>query len=155
MSKDKDRIAQLEKINKRLVDSRRLWVGKAQAAISENAETQHVFDVQWKADQRAIKRWQKANPGNELVWPDRADMVVFLMGELDKLSKPGKHDIAIDKAELVDLIIAAMAFVNINGALPRGEEQEKTIRLWYQWIQRQRRGPNVVELNVRAREKKK
>lgn len=37
------------------------------------------FDVRWEADQRAIKRWQEAHPGNDLVWPDHADMVVWLM----------------------------------------------------------------------------
>lgn len=43
------------------------------------AELTRLFDLQWKADTRAIKRWQAAHPGNDLVWPDRADMVVWLM----------------------------------------------------------------------------
>lgn len=42
----------------------------------------HVFDLQWKADQRAITLWQAAHPGNDMVWPDRCDMVVWLMEQL-------------------------------------------------------------------------
>ena len=42
-----------------------------------------TFDIRWNADMRAIKRWQEAHPGNELVWPDHADMVVWLMEQLD------------------------------------------------------------------------
>lgn len=52
--------------------------------IAERDELQQTFDLQWKADQRAIKRWQEAHPGNDLVWPDRADMVVWLMEKLDE-----------------------------------------------------------------------
>jgi hypothetical protein len=43
------------------------------------AELQRTFDLRWDADMRAIKRWQAANPGNDLVWPDRADLVVWLL----------------------------------------------------------------------------
>ena len=46
-----------------------------------------TFDLRWKADMRAIKRWQAAHPGNDLVWPDHADMVVWLLGEVDRLLK--------------------------------------------------------------------
>jgi hypothetical protein len=50
------------------------------AAAKEEAESlQATFDLEWKADQRTIKRWQEAHPGNDLVWPDRANMVVWLM----------------------------------------------------------------------------
>jgi hypothetical protein len=57
------------------------------AAAKEEAESlQATFDLQWEADQRAIKRWQAAHPGNDLVWPDRADMVVWLMEKHAKLA---------------------------------------------------------------------
>ncbi len=56
------------------------------AAIAErdelrrmNKELQLTFDLRWKADQRAIGRWQNAHAGRELTWPDRADMVVWLL----------------------------------------------------------------------------
>lgn len=48
-------------------------------AQKERDELQATFDLRWEADMRAIKRWQEANPGNDLTWPDRADMVVWLL----------------------------------------------------------------------------
>lgn len=47
-------------------------------------ELQASFDLRWQSDMRAIKRWQEAHPGNELVWPDHADIVVWLLEELDR-----------------------------------------------------------------------
>lgn len=54
------------------------------------AEMQATFDLRWAADMRAIRRWQEAHPGNELVWPDHADMVVRLLEELDRMRQPGR-----------------------------------------------------------------
>lgn len=48
-------------------------------ATDERDELQELFDLQWKADRRAVKLWQAAHPGNDLVWPDRTNMVVWLM----------------------------------------------------------------------------
>lgn len=53
---------------------------EAREALSD---LQRTFDLRWDADRRAIKRWQEAHPGNDLVWPDRADMVVWLLDELE------------------------------------------------------------------------
>lgn len=53
------------------------------AELIEEMET--IFDLRWSADMRAIKRWQTANPGNDLTWPDHADLVVWLMDQLDGL----------------------------------------------------------------------
>lgn len=47
-----------------------------------NEGLQLTFDLRWKADQRAIKRWQAAHPGNDLTWPDHADMVVWLLDQI-------------------------------------------------------------------------
>ena len=55
--------------------------------VESNHEYRASFDLRWKADMRAIKRWQAAHPGNDLVWPDHADMVVWLLGEVDRLLK--------------------------------------------------------------------
>jgi len=54
-------------------------------ASDERDELQELFDLEWKADQRAIERWQAAHPGNERIWPDRANMVVWLMEQYDAL----------------------------------------------------------------------
>ena len=50
-------------------------------------ELEHVFDLRWQADMRAIRRWQAAAPGREQTWPDHADLVVWLLEQLD-----AKHD---------------------------------------------------------------
>jgi hypothetical protein len=52
------------------------------AQAGEIKELQQSFDLRWKADMRAIKRWQEANPGKELVWPDHADLCVWLLDQL-------------------------------------------------------------------------
>lgn len=42
------------------------------------------FDLCWKADMRAIKRWQ-AETGRDLTWPDHVELVIWLGQERDKL----------------------------------------------------------------------
>lgn len=49
--------------------------------LGEVVELQASADLRWKADMRAIKRWQEAT-GRDDVWPDHADLCVFLMDEL-------------------------------------------------------------------------
>jgi len=51
--------------------------------IDEVEEYETSFRLRYDADMRAIKRWQAAHPGNELVWPDHADMVVWLLEQLE------------------------------------------------------------------------
>lgn len=46
-----------------------------------------TFDIRWKADMRAIKHWQKAHPGKENIWPDHADMVVWLLDQLENKNR--------------------------------------------------------------------
>lgn len=46
-------------------------------------ELQATFDLRWNADRRATERWQRAHPGRENVWPDHADMVVWLLEQLE------------------------------------------------------------------------
>lgn len=59
-------------------DSARARVAELESEIDEYERT---FKFRWRADQRAIKRWQEANPGNDLVWPDHADLVIWLSEE--------------------------------------------------------------------------
>ena len=54
------------------------------AAIAERNDLQASADLRWKADMRAIKMWQEAHPGNDLVWPDHADLCVWLLEQLTK-----------------------------------------------------------------------
>jgi hypothetical protein len=56
------------------------FVQKTLRAITNDRDGyQQTFDLRWKADMRAMSRWRKAHPGNELVWPDHADLVVWLL----------------------------------------------------------------------------
>lgn len=55
----------------------------ATPAPSEDAiELEQTLDLIHDADMRAIKMWQKAHPGNDLVWPDRAKMIFWLLEQL-------------------------------------------------------------------------
>lgn len=45
-------------------------------------ELQSVFDLRYKADMRAIERWQEKT-GRKYVWPDHADLTVWLLEQLD------------------------------------------------------------------------
>ena len=49
-------------------------------------ELEKSFNLRWDADMRAIRRWQVAHPGNDLVWPDHADLVVWLLEQLSATS---------------------------------------------------------------------
>jgi hypothetical protein len=85
------------------MDNRSDYVGKERRAYvkgylkgtikllkAENDELQTSFDLRWKADMRAIKKWQEKT-GRELVWPDHADLCVWLMDELKELKKEKKN----------------------------------------------------------------
>lgn len=60
----------------------------AQWAVERIEELEANFEIRWKATMRAIERWQQANPGNDLVWPDYADLCVWLLEQLDKRPAP-------------------------------------------------------------------
>lgn len=75
--------------NAHLPDKLRLDLAEAAEDLQQH---DFSFDLRWRADMRAIKRWQAANPGNDLTWPDHADLVVWLLGELDRLENPDVRD---------------------------------------------------------------
>lgn len=49
----------------------------------EATDNDASFQFRWDADMRAIKRWQKAHPGREKTWPDHADLVGWLLEQLE------------------------------------------------------------------------
>ena len=59
-----------------------LLVDELDEAQGEVDELQATFDLCWKANMRAIKRWQEAT-GRDDTWPDHADLCVWLMEQLD------------------------------------------------------------------------
>lgn len=54
--------------------------------IEEYAEYDELFELQWKADRRAIELWQKET-GREDVWPGHTELVLWLMHRIDELEQ--------------------------------------------------------------------
>ncbi len=80
-----------------LVDATEAWV---EARIAEEAAgLRSTFDLRWKADMRAIKRWQAAHPGRPNVWPDHADLVVWLLDELDRAESHNGEDYRVREGD--------------------------------------------------------
>ena len=53
--------------------------------VKKDEEHEASFDLRWKADMRGIKMWQKEKPkARKLVWPNHADLVCWLIEQLDK-----------------------------------------------------------------------
>lgn len=48
-------------------------------------EYEATFQMRHKADVRAIKRWRAASPGRDLTLPDHADLVVWLLEQLEQV----------------------------------------------------------------------
>ena len=48
----------------------------------ENADLHDTIDAVIAADERAVELWRAAHPGNELVIPDRARLVEWLLEQL-------------------------------------------------------------------------
>jgi hypothetical protein len=59
-------------------------------AMEERKDDDRLFNLLRKADMQAISRWQAANPGKELTWPDHADLVVWLLEQLEKKNADAK-----------------------------------------------------------------
>jgi hypothetical protein len=55
------------------------------ALLDERDAQERMLSAIWNADAKAIKAWQDANPGNDLVWPDRKKRVAWLLDERDRL----------------------------------------------------------------------
>ena len=59
------------------------YVDAIQPVDPDEKEMQFTFELRHKADMRAIKRWKDAHPDSEIDWPDHADMVVWLLEQLE------------------------------------------------------------------------
>ena len=69
------------------------------AMVEENAALNAVFVAQWGADMRAKQRWQIAT-GKEGTWPDRANLVVWLLEQVEKLEAALDAALAEENARL-------------------------------------------------------
>lgn len=50
----------------------------------ELTEYENVFNSTWEADMRAVRRWQAAHPGKDLVHPDHANLCFWLLAEIER-----------------------------------------------------------------------
>jgi len=51
----------------------------------ELKEVNHTLDLIRECDMRAIKRWQKEKYGRDMIWPDRTDMIFWLMKRVEAI----------------------------------------------------------------------
>ncbi len=51
------------------------------------ADWQASFDLYHNAELRAIRMWQEKNPGNDMIWPDKAKLTVWLLEQLAEAQK--------------------------------------------------------------------
>lgn len=61
--------------------------GEATAMVKEIhdevADLRRLFDLRRDADGRAVRRWRKAGLGRDLTIPDHADLVVWLLSQIE------------------------------------------------------------------------
>ena len=77
-------------------------------ARAECHDLNDLFELQLRADQRAVKRWREAHPGKEMTSPDRADLVVWLMGQLDEARAEGER-LRGERVVLLDNLLFKLA----------------------------------------------
>ena len=70
------------------------------------------FQLRWQADKRATERWRKEAPDRELTWPDHADLVVWLLGQLRELEAER------DKAVALSSVMAGQLEPRVPAQLP-------------------------------------
>ena len=58
------------------------WWDFARELERENADMRDTLDAVIAADERAVELWRAAHPGNDLVIPDRAKLVGWLLEQL-------------------------------------------------------------------------
>jgi hypothetical protein len=63
----------------------------------ELGEMEMTFDLRYAADMRAINRWENEHPGTSRMWPDHADLVIWLMEKYETQLCPAHKDVAGEK----------------------------------------------------------
>lgn len=68
-------------------------------AIDELKETRALFKKQWDRDQEAIKLAQEKGICDDMTWPDRGCLVMFLMDELDKAKAAQSAPVDLERVQ--------------------------------------------------------
>lgn len=67
------------------------------ALKTDQEEHDQSFDIRWKADMRAIKKWHEAG-GDPMTWPDHADLCVWLMLRLVRTEEFAMHLLSVHES---------------------------------------------------------
>ena len=95
----------------------------------ERDELQFGFDLRWKADMRAIARWQEAHPERPNIWPDHADLCVWLLEQIDIAQ------LAADLSEHTDINLqAASAWKERAETAERERDEARAALRRTQWV---------------------
>lgn len=96
---------------------------------AELAEHEATFKLRWDADMRAIKRWRAEHPeARALTWPDHADLVIWLLTQLEAPEHPvGRLTTALQE-------ILSAEEVRCIACLGEGSEVPATWRETVSWV---------------------
>lgn len=84
-------------------------VGAALEACAKYLDEQErSLKLRWDAQSRAIKSYHDAHPGNDFLWPDHADLCVWL---LEQLEAKADQKSCCDDPEAYRLLNAALYYV--------------------------------------------
>lgn len=91
--------------------------------LKEMCDDLHMtFELRHKADMRAIERWCAEHPGKELVMPDHADLVVWLIGRISEL----EQQLAQAQAACAQLSVRITDYLSCGGLFnPEAMEHDK------------------------------
>ena len=76
------------------------WWDWARQLERENADLRDALDVVTWADERGVELWRAAHPGKELVIPDRAKLVEWLLEQNAALRK-AKEMVELERCEMM------------------------------------------------------
>ena len=82
-------------------------------------ELEHSLALQCKAGQRAIRMWQ-AETGKDLVWPDKADLCVWLMQKNEQLQATNQQ--LLEALELNDAMLRKGIFNCTDEEMQRAKD---------------------------------
>jgi len=105
----------------------------------ELADMQATFDLSYNANLRGIKLWQDANPGNELVWPDQAKLVEWLLGELAQAKREHAGSLVKEVQDHIDELAVA------ERRAEAAESQVERLKQALEWIPVSERLPKEFE----------
>lgn len=101
----------------------------AEATIRRIAEHERFIGLIHKSNMRAIKRWQDAHPGNDDTWPDRTDMVAWLMEQLTAVKASRDHLNQLINNSVAEIAAERHRQITDEGWTPEHDDQHSGAEL--------------------------